>query len=297
VIEPVVDAVPREPVELPPPPPSRARTVPPIRAPEPVAVLFDRTIADYAGVASALAAALPPRTFAVTLVPLGVAEEALEHSAAVVAVGREAATRAHERAAGRPIVFCQVFNYQEVLTGPRIWGVHALPPLDLQLRAWKSAVPTLARVGFILSNDHSALAADAARAAAEMAVAAYPAVSSSDRETLYLFKRLAAEIDGLWLFPDNRILSAPVLRELLGYAASHDISVLVNNAALLDWGAALAVSSTHEDVARSVRRVLEAVTSGRSPSVMTPLSEVAVRANRAQRGAARAAEWVLRVAD
>jgi hypothetical protein len=52
-----------------------------------------------------------------------------------------------------------------------------------------------------------------------------------------VFKRLAPQIDGLWLVPDDRILSPAVLRELLNYAVSHGVRVCVFSDTLLQWGA------------------------------------------------------------
>ena len=281
------------------PPPVAPLPRPAARVPQPVTVLFEPAVEGYADVAAAIAAALPAEGFAVDLVALMAPEAALERRGVIVAVGLEAATLARARFADQPIVFCQVFNYQELLTAPRVWGVHVMPPLDLQLRAWKAAVPSLTRVGFILSGTHAALADEALQASASVGVEARHEISTSDRETLYLFKRLAADVDGLWLLPDNRILSPAVLRELLSYAAARDISVLVHNQALLDWGASLAANGTPEDVAHSVRAVLDAVVSGRTPSTMTSLSEVAIKfGSRATRSVdAPSSGWVLRAAD
>ena len=106
-------------------------------------------------------------------------------------------------------------------------------------------------------------------------------VSSSDRDTLYLFKRLAPQVNGLWLFPDNKILSPPVLRDLMSYAVAHGVGVLVSNDALLAWGALASVSSTPADVARNVRVVLDRVSAGSTASLppMTPLTEIRVQVN------------------
>jgi ABC-type uncharacterized transport system substrate-binding protein len=158
--------------------------------------------------------------------------------------------------------------------------VQPLPPLALQLRAWSSVDPSRKRIGLIVSEAQRGLIAEA-RAAAGGNIEIKSEVSSSDRETLYLFKRLASQVDGLWLFPDNRILSPPVLRELLSYAVSHGVGVLVPNDSLLSWGALVSASSTPDDVARNVRTVLDRVSSGATKGLpaMTPLTEVKLEVN------------------
>jgi ABC-type uncharacterized transport system substrate-binding protein len=151
-----------------------------------------------------------------------------------------------------------------------------------------------------MSRAHADMANEAAAAARSDGIRIDSETSSSDQETLYLFKRLAARVDGFWLFPDNRILSPNVLRELLSYARSHEVGVLVSSDILLSWGALLSASSTPKDVARGVSDVLDRVATGRTAGLpaMTPLTEVRLTINpivAADLGAARvpASPWVL----
>jgi hypothetical protein len=96
-----------------------------------------------------------------------------------------------------------------------------------------------------------------------------------------LFKRLVPQIDGLWLVPDDRILSPTVLRELLSYAVSHGVRVCVFSDPLLQWGALLSATPTPEDIARTLRRILQTITTEGTNALptLTPLSEVFVRIN------------------
>ena len=156
-----------------------------------------------------------------------------------------------------------------------------MPPLDLQIQDWKKFDPKLRRVGVIVSPQHMDVVTEAERAANSAAVTLKYEVSDSDRQTLYVFKRLAPQIDGLWLLPDDRILSPTVLRELLSYASSHGVRVCVFSDSLLEWGALMSVSPTPEDIARTVRRVLEDMLAERTAALppLTPLSELVVRVN------------------
>jgi ABC-type uncharacterized transport system substrate-binding protein len=251
-------------------------------------VLFQEGTADYREVAAQIVEQLPAARYRTALVALHVPDSpdllaplVALRPAIAIAVGREAADFAREHLGATPLVFCQVFNYQELLGTDRpIWGVQPLPPLALQLRGWTSVDPSRKRIGLIVSEAQSGLVAEA-RAAAGGAIEIKSEVSSSDRETLYLFKRLAPQVDGLWLFPDNRILSPSVLRELLSYAVSHGVGVLVPNDALLSWGALVSASSTPDDVARNVHAVLDRVSSGATAGLpaMTPLTEVRLEVN------------------
>jgi hypothetical protein len=313
---PIVEAAspPEVAVATPAPPPAPApapRPRPP--APRDVVVLFQEGSAGYSEIAARIVEELPAARYRAVLVPIHASDSddllapltALRPSLAI-AVGREAAEFSREYLAATPLVFCQVFNYQEFLSaGKPVWGVSPLPPLALHLRGWMSVDPSRRRIGLIVSDTHSTLVDEAvAVAAAGGPVEFKHEVSSSDRETLYLFKRLAAQVDGFWLVPDNAILSPNVLRELLSYALAHDIGVLVFNDALLSWGALMSATSTTADVARGVRSVLDRVAAGATKELpaMTALSEIELRVNpsvAAELGVADAppAPWVLREPD
>jgi len=231
---------------------------------------------------------LPLETYRLTLVD--VQDEAsrrvltsLKSRAALftVAIGLPAARIARDEFRG-PVVFAQVFNYKELLVeGRAIKGVAAMPPFDLHVQDWKKLDPQVRRIGLIVSPTHTDLVPQAELAARNASITVKHEVSGSDRETLYLFKRLAPQIDGLWLIPDDRILSPAVLRDLMAYAVTHRVRVCVFSDTLLDWGALMSASATPTDIARTLHRVLETMMAGRTNALppLTPLSELAIRIN------------------
>ena len=200
----------------------------------------------------------------------------------VVAIGLRAATvaKAYSKV---PVVFCQVFNVADNnLTSAQVKGVAALPPLALQVEAWKDLNPELRHVGAILGTGHDALIQEAGEAAGLAGLTLHHRIARSDRETLYMFNRLTPVIDGFWLFPDNRVLSPAVLRQMLSYAARHRVQVAAFNPALLDLGATLSATSVDSDIAATVVSVARRVVDGDSNSIpdMTPLNEIDVQTNR-----------------
>ena len=289
--EPVATEAPVEVAPPPPEPPPPKPTPAPRPKPPPtrdVVVLFQEGSDGYRDVAAKILEQLPSARYRAVLVPLHVPDSpdllaplVALRPAVAIAVGREAVDFARAHLASTPLVFCQVFNYQELFeSGRQIWGVQPLPPLALQLRGWSTVDPSRKRIGMIVSETQKSLVSEA-RAVASPAVEIKAEVSSSDRDTLYLFKRLAPQVNGLWLFPDNKILSPPVLRELMSYAVAHDVGVLVSNDALLAWGALVSASSTPADVARNVRGVLDRVSAGSTAGLpaMTPLTEIKLQVN------------------
>jgi hypothetical protein len=267
--------------------PQRVVEPAPPRAPPRVdlSLLVDSTAPAHATVADEIAAALPPRRYRVTRFTTSAPAEldALRDGRiTIVAVGPEAVRTARLALPDKPVVFCQVPRHDEALqAGAPIWGVQTLPPLQLQLKSWRAVDPSLRTIALIVSAAGATLAEEARRAASALATDLLVETAASDRETLYLFRRLATTVDGLWLLPDNDALSPQVLRELLSYASSRGIGVLTFNEALLARGALLTATAVPADVAATVANVVERVVAGRTADLpsMTPLSSAELAVN------------------
>jgi hypothetical protein len=294
--EPGAVAVPLPPADTAPVPADTGPVPAPVRparatGPREVLVLFEQSAAGQAELAAQLAEQLAAdERLRVELADLDAAGAAELIAArrdrprlVAVAVGYTAARTAAEQLGG-PIVFCQVFNHQDLLAEDRaVFGVQSLPPLGLQLRSWRAVDPSLRRVALIVSETHVPLAEEARQAGETLGIDVDYEISTSDRETLYLFKRVGSEVDGLWVVPDNSILSTSVLEEIIEYGLSHGVGALVPNDALLRMGALLSARPTPPDVARAVHSVVERVVAGRTAGlpVLTPLGEAQLRINAA----------------
>ena len=200
---------------------------------------------------------------------------------AVVAIGLKAAT-ASVMLAASPVVFSQVFNYQDFeLLKPASRGVAAVAPVDAQLAAWKDLQPTLSTVGMILGPGHEDLISDAEVAADRLGIELRTQVAGSDQEALFFFKRMVQDIDGFWLLPDNRVLSARVLKTMVAQANRRRVSVLVPSQSMLSIGATISVSTVATDIAERIRDVILKIDRGELERVppITPLTEILVETN------------------
>lgn len=181
----------------------------------------------------------------------------------VVAVGLPAALAARGLT-GKDMVFCQVFNYEaHNLISPSMKGVSAVPPVVEQFRTWKSVDPTLRRVGVILGGGLTSLVAEARQAAKLNNLDLAVVTVRSDRELLYAYKRLNSRIDGLWLVPDNRVLSTSVIQELMSSSIRQGKRVLVFTPELIRFGATLSVDTDPDDIAARVLGRLATARGGR----------------------------------
>lgn len=199
-------------------------------------------------------------------------------TAAVVAVGLSAAISAVQLS-NVPVIFSQVFNHQDHdLITESSRGIAATAPLDAQISAWKELDPTVSEIGIIIGEGHEALLAEAELAAERHSVRLNIVMANSDQETLFLFKRMVQDIDGFWLFPDNRILSARVLREILQDAKRRDVTVVVPNDSMLPLGAAISITTVPSDIAEKIAEVVHQVQANRFSEVpsVTPLTAIRV---------------------
>ncbi|MEM8817400.1 MAG: ABC transporter substrate binding protein [Pseudomonadota bacterium] len=201
-------------------------------------------------------------------------------TSAVVAIGLKAA-RTAVAMSDAPVVFGQVFNYQAYpLLGEDSRAVAAYAPLERQLDEWLAHDPGIRRIGLIIGEGHEALVSEAREAAAAHGVELRVTVSASDQETLYAFRRMSRDIDGFWLFPDNRILSGRTLREMSEIAARQQVRIAAQNEGMLTLGATLSLSSVASDIASVIADIVERIQEGDIASVpaLSALREVRITA-------------------
>ena len=203
------------------------------------------------------------------------------NSDVVVAIGLRAA-QSSVAMSNKPVIFSQVFNHQDHdLLTETSRGVAAVAPLQAQLAAWKKIDPTIVRVGVIIGEGHDELIEEALQAAEMHEIELRVQVTRSDQETLYFFRRMIRDIDGFWLFPDNRILSGRVLQEMLADANRQQVPVTVPSNSMLKLGATMSITTVAADIARTIVKVIREIKAGNLDTLppITQLSEIRVETN------------------
>ncbi len=170
----------------------------------------------------------------------------------VVAIGLPAAQMARGLS-GKRVVFCQVFNYEDTdLVTSWMKGVAATPPANEQFRTWKLLSPQMKRIGVITGRNLRGLMDDARSAARGNGLKLVHVEVESDKETLYAYKQLVPKIQGLWLVPDNRVLSREVIRDMMAHSVKEGKQVAVFSHQLLSLGGLLSAESSYADIAEQV---------------------------------------------
>lgn len=202
-------------------------------------------------------------------------------SPVVVAIGLPAA-RLARRLSGKKVIFCQVFNYEEQeLISPSMKGVSAVVPVREQFRTWKMLSPGLKKIGVITGKNLRGLLDEAHAAASENHLELIHVEVRSDKEMLYAFKQLSPKVQGLWLVPDNRVLSRNAIRDMIGHSVKEGMQVLVFSRELLGLGGLMSHESSYADVAEQVlAKVSLAQQSGGNLGVnLSPLTKSSIRIN------------------
>lgn len=197
----------------------------------------------------------------------------------VIAVGL-AAARAARSLSGKRVVFCQVFNYEHSgLVSASMKGVSALPSAREQFRVWRLLDPRIRRIGVITGPQTADLLADADQAARQYGMEIVRQTVSTDRETLYAFRRLLPRVQGVWIVPDNRVLSVGVLRDIMNLAVREGKQVLAFSHELLVLGALFSVESDPADIARQALMRARAIAddNGLQGEDVIPLTRANVR--------------------
>lgn len=196
----------------------------------------------------------------------------------VVTIGLPAAQVARGLA-GKRVVFCQVFNYEDAdLVTSWMKGVAATPPANEQFRAWRLLAPQLKRVGVITGRNLRGLMQEARAAARENGLELVHVEVRSDKEALYAYKRLIPKIQGLWLVPDNRVLSRDVIRDVMVHSVREGKQVAVFSHQLLALGGLLSAESGYADIAEQVLERVEQMHEDTGTPI-TPLTKATIRIN------------------
>lgn len=241
-----------------PPTPKVEKVQPPKPAPMEVVILTNKDIPAYSKVAALLSRQLGKRG---SIRYLGSSH--LENLKAVepyrhddkkqfVSIGLSASVAA-KSLAGRQVVFCQVFNYQDFgLVSPRHKGVSMIPSIARTFSVWHALAPKTTDVGVIVGPDFDEVLQVASAGAKAQGIKLHYAVVNSDKEYQYAYKKMAAKVQGFWLLPDNRVLSANALREIMTFSLRNSKQVVVFSDELLSLGGLFSVTSDYRDIVRKV---------------------------------------------
>lgn len=175
----------------------------------------------------------------------------------VVAIGLLAA-QAASTLKKTQVIFCMVFNYEdENIIKPWMKGVSLVPNQKIIFSTWKKLDPTIKHVAVITGNKKDALIVSAKQKAAKYKIKLTHKVVKTDLGFIYAIKNLPEDVQGIWLLPDNRVLSERALREAMSFGVKRGKQVVVFSPSLLGLGGLISSQYRKQDVVRQTLKRLD----------------------------------------
>jgi len=188
----------------------------------------------------------------------------------VVAIGLRAASLAHERMPGVPLVYAMVpAPERHGLAGPSITGVSAEIAPALELDVLRALAPDVRRVGVVVGPDAATWTREANEAAARLELKLEVAAVTDLDQLGPRVRELAARTDALWLPADSTVATPEVFQLELSQALAHRLPLLVFAPPLVHAGGLAAAAPDLDWVgsrlADAVRHVLAGGRAGDIP--------------------------------
>jgi ABC-type uncharacterized transport system substrate-binding protein len=249
--------------------PPVAVVAPPKPSPMEVVILVSEDNAAYSNVAKAIASKLGSRSFMRYMSGSQIQDIRMlaayrnDRHKQFVSIGLNASIAA-KTLTDSPVVFCQVFNYQDYeLVSARHKGVSMIPSMSKTFGAWRALAPDITDVGVISGPNFEDVIQKAQAAARNFGITLHHVTVNSDKEYLYAYKQMADKVQGYWLLPDNRVLSGNILHDVMIFSVrnSKQVAVFSDNAKfrdeMLNLGGLFSTGSDYRDIAQQVLDRLE----------------------------------------
>lgn len=177
----------------------------------------------------------------------------------IIALGLVAAN-ALKGIKNKQVFFTHVVNYKDnELVTDTSKGVSALPSPEKLFKDWRVLSPKLSKVAIISGENLDAYLKRAKKAAKAEGIELHLEQVKTDKEFIYKSKSLKS-VDGQWILPDNRVLSAKALKEVMAYGSRRGRQIVVFSPKLLSFGGFFYVQPDEVEMARVVlQRLSESV--------------------------------------
>ena len=182
----------------------------------------------------------------------------------LLAVGLKSALVAKLEIVDIPVIYCMVLDpAKNGLNAPNMRGIMLEVPIDRQLAAIRSVLPSLKRIGVLYDPEKSANIVDEARQQAKvLGLEIVARLVRSEKDVPTTLRALVQEIEALWLIPDSTVLSEASLSFIMTTALDSNVPVIGFSSELVRSGALVGLSVNYEDVGRQAGALAKKIVSG-----------------------------------
>jgi len=168
----------------------------------------------------------------------------------IVAVGLKA-INAVKNFKDKQVVYTQIINHKKI-TADNVKGVSSLPSPEKLFKDWKMLSPGLKKVAIVTGKDLDLYLKRAKKAARTQGIELIIEQVDSDKGFIYRSKKLKTDVGGQWILPDNRVLSAKALKEVMAFSSRRGRQIVVFSPKLLSFGGFFYVTPDLQAIANGV---------------------------------------------
>lgn len=191
----------------------------------------------------------------------------------VLAVGLKAAMAARLEIVETPVIFTMVLDpAKHDLAAPNMTGILIEVPKERQLKAIRSLLPAVKRIGVLYDPTKTAQSLDDARRQAK--TYGFDLATSqvrSEKDVPAALRFLLPTIGALWLVPDSTVLTDESLEFILNSALDRSVPVIGFSPEFVRSGALLSLSVNYDEVGRQAGALARKILGGQ---VTLPLKAV-----------------------
>ena len=153
-----------------------------------------------------------------------------------------------------------------------VCGISLDIPVKIMMQIFSKALPSLKRIGLLYDpENNSEFTRRAVLEAAVMDLGIIPLEVSLRKEIPDVLKKNWGKIDGLWLIPDQTIITESLVRYIIKEAISNGVSVFGYNRFFYENGAALCYILDYRDIGKQTAQLLLALLTGQDCKKQTPV--------------------------
>jgi len=168
----------------------------------------------------------------------------------IVAIGLKA-INAVKNFKDKQVVYTEVFSHKKLLAD-NVKGVSSLPSPEKLFKDWKKLSPGLTKVAVVTGKDLGLFLKRAKAAAKAQGIKLIVEQVDTDKGFIYKSKKLKSDVGGQWILPDNRILSAKALKDVMAYSSRRGRQIVVFSPKLLSFGGFFYVTPDLQAIANGV---------------------------------------------
>jgi ABC-type uncharacterized transport system substrate-binding protein len=188
----------------------------------------------------------------------------------VVTLGTKASKLAKERINDIPVVFCMVFNPEEI-TGSNITGVSMEIPAEMKLQGVKRILPHTEKIGLLYSPRSTAQYKEISETCIDFGFQVTGRKIDSGKELPDALKEISWQIDCFLMIPDSKIYFPKSVEYLLRESLREKFPVVGLSSVYTKAGALFSFDCDYNDLGRQAAMTALRILNGEKPADIKPL--------------------------